>query len=410
MAITWHTETRKLKDLKDFSNNPRKIGKEEFDNLVRSLKEDGYHQRLLINVDGTIIGGHQRKKALLKAGFTNDSELEVLVPDKLLEGKDFERINIRDNLPFGSFDFDILSSHFDSEQLIDWGMPEDWLIGAEVKEIEATEADNEVPELKEDATTKLGDVWLLGEHRLMCGDSTVITDVEKLLDGIKVDVCFTSPPYDVGVNQRLNKQNLTNSKYQDYEDNLNDKEYFNLLSGFTINALMCSSLLIVNIQQLAGNKVVFIEYLHKFKENIIDIAIWDKENAQPAMAENVLNSRFEYLIFISPENKPTRAIKSGNFRGTIDNVYCAKRGEVNKFSKEHAATFPVHLPLWAITNFESSGKGVIYDPFGGSGTTLIACEKSKRKCLMMELSPHYCDVIIARWEKHTNRKAELLPS
>ena len=147
MAITWHTETRKLKDLKDFSNNPRKIGKEEFDNLVRSLKEDGYHQRLLINVDGKIIGGHQRKKALLKAGFTNDSELEVLVPDKLLEGKDFERINIRDNLLFGNYDFDILGNLFDREELVGWGMPEDWLIGAE-KEEEKSESTKEEPTVK----------------------------------------------------------------------------------------------------------------------------------------------------------------------------------------------------------------------------------------------------------------------
>ncbi len=121
--IVWHIETRKLSDLRDYPNNPRKMGKEEFNSLVKSLKEDGYHQRLLVDLDGTIIGGHSRKKALLKAGYTQDSGIEVLVPNIPLSGEQFDRINIRDNLSFGVFDFDMLASNFDAQQLIDWGMP-----------------------------------------------------------------------------------------------------------------------------------------------------------------------------------------------------------------------------------------------------------------------------------------------
>lgn len=125
--ITWHSQKVKLNDLQDFSNNPRKISKEDFKKLVASLKEDGYHQRLLVNLDNTIIGGHQRKKAMLKAGYTNDDEIEVLMPNRMLQGDDFDRINIRDNLPFGSFDTDILSTHWEHEKLIGWGMSPDWL-------------------------------------------------------------------------------------------------------------------------------------------------------------------------------------------------------------------------------------------------------------------------------------------
>lgn len=123
MNIAWGTQQRKLKDLKDYDKNPRKMDKDEFNNLIKSIQQDGYHQRLLINVDNTIIGGHQRKKAMLKAGYKPNDIIEVLVPNRLLEGDDFDRLNIRDNLPYGSFDFDMLANNFDSERLIEWGFP-----------------------------------------------------------------------------------------------------------------------------------------------------------------------------------------------------------------------------------------------------------------------------------------------
>lgn len=109
--------------MQDYAANPRKIDKTRFAELVKSIKQDGYHMRLLVNLDGVIIGGHARKKALLKAGYTQEDEVEVLVPDRLLEGDDFDRLNIRDNLQYGDFDFDMLGNLFDAEKLIDWGMP-----------------------------------------------------------------------------------------------------------------------------------------------------------------------------------------------------------------------------------------------------------------------------------------------
>jgi len=121
--INWLNEKIKIKDLKEYDRNPRKMGKDEFKNLVESLQSDGYHQRLLVNQDGTIIGGHQRKKALLKAGYKESDEIEVLMPDRLLSELEFDRINIRDNLPYGSFDYDMLANLFEPQDLIEWGMP-----------------------------------------------------------------------------------------------------------------------------------------------------------------------------------------------------------------------------------------------------------------------------------------------
>ncbi len=129
MNIEWTTEYVKIKDLKDYEHNPRKITKKEFNKLVRSIKEDGYHQRIVVDTENVIIGGHQRKKALLVAGFNPTDVIEVLMPNRPLLPEEIDRVNIRDNLPYGMFDFDILSSRFDLETLADFGMDEDMIIG-----------------------------------------------------------------------------------------------------------------------------------------------------------------------------------------------------------------------------------------------------------------------------------------
>ena len=126
-SITWYTDKVLIRDLKDYEHNPRRMSKADFERLVRDLQQDGYHNRILVNQDNTIVGGHSRKKAMLKAGFKNSDIIEVLKPSRQLTEDEFKRINVKDNLPFGEFDFDILGNHFDVDNLIDWGMPAEWL-------------------------------------------------------------------------------------------------------------------------------------------------------------------------------------------------------------------------------------------------------------------------------------------
>jgi hypothetical protein len=151
LTVKWVETEIQIKDLKEYERNPRRMSKNQFENLVKSLQEDGYHQRLIVNRDGTIIGGHQRKKALKEAGFKQGDKIPVLMPDRELEEEEFKRINVRDNLPFGEFDFDMLASDFDIDQLIDWGMPEEWLPSYEEpeeekqKESAATDKQTECP-------------------------------------------------------------------------------------------------------------------------------------------------------------------------------------------------------------------------------------------------------------------------
>lgn len=133
--LSWETKQVKIAHLKEYPNNPRRISKNDYDLLVRSIKEDGYHKRLLVDKNLQIIGGHQRRKALLEAGLKKDDWIEVLVPNRELTQEEFDRINVRDNLDFGEFDFNILSSNFDADTLIDFGLPENVLLGKIEEEI-----------------------------------------------------------------------------------------------------------------------------------------------------------------------------------------------------------------------------------------------------------------------------------
>ena len=120
--ITWTNEGIHLKDLKEYDLNPRSMTKKDFDKLVKSILQDGYHQRILVDTNNVIIGGHQRTKALYAAGYTDTSIIEVLKPSRHLTDSEFKRLNIRDNLTFGDFDFELLANHFEMEELLDWGM------------------------------------------------------------------------------------------------------------------------------------------------------------------------------------------------------------------------------------------------------------------------------------------------
>jgi DNA modification methylase len=242
----------------------------------------------------------------------------------------------------------------------------------------------------------------------MCGDSTSIDDVENLLNGDEVDFMFTSPPYNAGKSESLSgNTHTTDNKYATYKDDKNQDDYLDFLCGFTNAWMWHTKCMAVNIQQLAGNKIAFLEYLNKYKNHFVDMAIWNKGHGAPAMASNVLNSCFEYIIFLTQAENPSRAIPCADFRGTIKNVYDGKPNRNNEFSKVHAATFPIDFPIWAIESF-TKAKMIVADCFGGTGTTLIACEKLNRHARLMELDPKYCDVIVKRWEDFTGKKAKLV--
>jgi DNA modification methylase len=239
----------------------------------------------------------------------------------------------------------------------------------------------------------------------MCGDSTKIDDVERLMDGKKADMVFTSPPYNAGKSESLSgNTHTTDNKYQDgYSDDKPQLEWGELIRDSLGAVMNYSEFQFYNIQMLAGNKQEFFKLLGDYSNQIVDLAIWNKGHSAPAMAENVMNSSFEFIIVFSGKTNPSRAIKIGNFRGTVSNVFDIPPQRKNEFSKIHAATFPVELPTKVLTTMTYEGAKII-DNFLGVGSTLIAAVKTGRICYGMELDSKYVDVIVQRYVDYTGNK------
>ena len=244
-------------------------------------------------------------------------------------------------------------------------------------------------------------------HRILCGDSTRAADVERLMEGSAVSLTFTSPPYNAGDNSLGGNKNRVESKYVGVGDDRPADEYLKLLADFTALALAHSRTVAVNLQSLAGNKIAVLEWIHRFRERFVDRMVWFKGQGQPAMAANVMNSRFEDIWILSPEERPSRAIPTGRFHSTVSNVYEGRGASGENVAPEiHAASMPVHLALHVLTSLDGTG-GAVYEPFCGTGTTIIAAEQLGRRCLAIELVPRYVDVAVRRWQEFTGRRAVL---
>lgn len=264
--------------------------------------------------------------------------------------------------------------------------------------------EDEIPEPPAEPITKPGDLWLLGDHRLLCGDSTKAEDVERLMAGAKADLCFTSPPYNLGksVGLRNGARKNATSAYNDIEDC--GEGWADMMRKFLQCALRAASECAVNVQLLSGNKTDLLQLIGEYSNKTIDVAVWVKSNPQPAMADGVMTSAFEFVWLLRGEDRPNRKINGASFhRGTFSNVFQHATASGHDASI-HGAVFPLAVAGHFISNLSSTGSSV-YEPFCGSGTTLIAAEQLGRKCYGIEISPSYCDVIVKRWETLTGKKA-----
>tara|TARA_B110000967_G_scaffold202814_1_gene242341 strand:- start:11119 stop:12333 length:1215 start_codon:yes stop_codon:yes gene_type:complete len=378
----------KIYKLRKHPENPRVIKDVKFQLLVDSIKDfpEMLEKRpLVVNEDLQVLGGNMRLRAAQEAGLK-----EIWID--VAEGWSIEKQNefiIKDNSGFGEWDWDKLANSWDVEDLNDWGL--DLPPMFDEPEPEATEDDYTEPDNMQ-VDVVLGDLIEIGEHRLLCGDSTDSDQVAKLMNGEKAEIAFTSPPYNAGKTPSEIKNGKT-SKYENDSDNKSDLEYLKLLCDSTNNSLLFSQYSFVNIQSLSGNKIPLINFLYNIKNLYADTIIWQKQTSQPAMAKNVLNSQFEYVHIFS--KKANRVIGTKEFRGTIPNVLDISKQTQNKV-KEHNATFPIHFAEFFVTNFCEKS---ILDLFLGSGTTMVAAHQLKRKCYGMELDPKYCQVIIDRMQK-----------
>jgi len=383
-----------IKVLRPAEYNPRQLTDKQFKDLSESIKRFGLKDPLIVNQyparENIIIGGHQRWNIAQKLGYTEVPVVFVnLPPEKEQE------LNLRLNKNLGSWDIDLLAN-FNEDLLKDVGFDSEEL--DKIFQLDKDEEADDVPEVRQETDVKLGDIYLLGNHRLMCGDATKKEDVEKLMAGQKADMVFHSPPYNVGHNLGYK----TTSKYISSDDNL--PNYQDLIKYSTLIALDIAKEVFVNIQLLANNKREILRWLGDLSGYFKDIFYWKKLQVAPAMAENVANSQVEVIILLGKEN--SRRWGNKRFRGNFSNYIetdSASRENIN--TKIHNATYPLELPLRFIDHGYNYGS-IVVDLFAGTGTTAIACEKTNRKCYMMEIDPLYCQVIIDRWEKYTNLKAE----
>jgi DNA modification methylase len=396
-----------ISSLIPYARNSRTHTDEQTAQIAASIKEFGFTNPVLIDADGGIIAGHGRVLAARKlklldvpclrlSHLTETQKRAYVIADNKLAlnaGWDAELLAVE----FA----DLSAEGFDLE-LTGFTLEEIDALTPEVIEPGLTDEDY-VPEVQPDPITKPGDVWLLGKHRVMCGDSTSIDAVDILMDGKKADLCFTSPPYNLGdsVALRNGARKGKKSAYNDFND---DADWSNLMVGFINNAMLNANVVCVNVQMLTGNKFDLLKLFSAYSENTIDIGIWSKTNPPPAMADGVMNSAFEFMWFLSNEEKPNRRIKTANFdRGTFSNVFSSGTASGHDASV-HGAVFPSKIAEHYVSNCSPVGS-LVLDLFGGTGTTLIACEKTGREARLMELDPKYVDVIVRRWQEFTGKQA-----
>ncbi len=254
----------------------------------------------------------------------------------------------------------------------------------------------------------MGKLKLKSKHRLLCGDSTSESDVARLMDGEKADLCFTSPPYNLGKSSKLSGNKSLEKRgnaYTSFDDGGDEQQWLQLVdSMMTVSRMFCD-VVVFNVQPLAGNKRVFWKWIAELSDCLVDVLVWDKQHAAPAMASGVVSSSYELLVVVGKDGA-SRAIPFASWRGTIQSVYSAPKQTQNEFYSIHGATFPIHLPAFIIGELCNRAESA-YDCCMGSGTTLIACEQLNRKCYGMEIDPLYCDVIVKRWENLTGETATL---
>ena len=370
---------KKLSEIVPYAKNAKKHDKKQIANVAESIKQYGFVQPIVVDRDGVIVIGHCRALAAKKLGM---EEVPCVCVDDLTP-EQADALRLVDNKSNESdWDFDLLADELPGLDLsafdFDWGLPEDQQ--EEVIEDMAPAVDEE-----NDPVAKSGDIWKLGEHRLMCGDSTSIDAVEALMGGQMADMVFTDPPYGYSYQSNMREK----SKKFDVLEN-DDK----ILDFFPNIRLVCNGFVFI-----CTTWKVLDKWLPLFKQyhDLTNMIIWDKGGGGIGDLKHTFSTDYEVILC----SNNGREIK-GERIGSVWNI---PKDSANKYA--HPTQKPVKLSEFAIRNTTERG-GTVLDLFGGSGSTLIACEQLDRRCCMMELDPRYCDVIIKRWEQFTGEKAVLL--
>lgn len=368
-----------LGEIRPYGRNAKKHDAKQVANVAESIRQYGFVQPIVVDGDGVIVIGHCRYAAARKLGMATVPVVRVdeLTPEQV------DALRIVDNKTNESpWDLELLMEDLPRLDLdafdFDFALPE---IKDEADEAAADNippvVEDEPPEVDETAEpiTKLGDIWQLGRHRLLCADSTDKEAVELLMDGKKADMVFTDPPYNIGYQGVSDKRTIKNDK-------MTDEDFVDFLE----KALMpCDTMYVCCSWQYSH---LFRQALENIGQKIKAMIVWDKVN--PAQHLDKYFKQHEIIWYC------------GAFGGEK-----TLRGDVWQCKRQKNTVYPTMKPIELIGMAlqDQPKKKIVYDGFGGSGSTLIACEQLNRTCYMMELEPKYCDVIIKRWETLTGEKA-----
>lgn len=381
---------KKITDIIPYDKNPR-INDDAVDFVAKSIKEFGFRVPINVDSNNVIITGHTRLKAAIQLGLKT---VPVVVCSDLTE-EQVKAYRLADNKvsEFALWDEALLNAEL--AEIEDLNM-EDFGFELDFDDDETNEVteDNYEEEPPEEPKAKFGDVYQLGEHRLMCGDSTDAEMVKCLMGGYKADMVFTDPPYGVSYEGGLNEKKKTQIK----NDNLTgDALYKFLYAAFSNLKLFTINRAAIYIFYAHSSTRQFINALYDVGLKQRSILIWHKTSG--GFGDYMAHYMNAYEPFIYASNGDAVNWYGATNEKTIWSM------DKEKVCDLHPTMKPLELVARAIKN-SSVKNNIVLDLFGGSGSTLIACEQLNRKCFMMEYEPKYIDVIINRWEKLTGKKAE----
>ena len=387
-----------------YARNSRTHSDEQVSEIAASIKEWGFTTPILVDEENTLIAGHGRLLAAQKLGleqipvmtakgWTDAQKKAYVIADNKLAlnaGWDDEMLKIELG-ELQDLDFDLSLTGFDLEEIAN--------LFPDIDKEGLTDEDA-VPDIPEVPVTIQGDVWKLGNHRIMCGDSTSIDAVDKLMNGQKADMVFTDPPYGItyggGRAGKIGSNDGTVKKHGVIKgDDLRGDDLIQMISDAVGSS--------VSVCKSGASKYIcfpwrtyseFETALDKIGLNASACIVWDKKSI--GLGNSNYRPQHEFIFYI----------KGDNWHGdkSQSDVWYMSRGATGAYV--HPTQKPVELIERAILN-STKGQDVVVDVFGGSGSTLIACEKKNRICRMMELDPKYCDVIVKRWQEFTGKKATL---
>lgn len=375
--------------IEPYEKNARAHGKNDVKAIVQSIKEFGFNDPIGV-WHNSIVEGHGRLLAAKEIGM---SQVPIIRLDELTdEQRRAYMLAHNKTAELSDWDYDVLASEL--KDIADIDMSEFGFDLSTLKDEDELITEDEIPEPPKDPKSKPGDLFLLGGHRLICGDSTDITTIEKLLDGKKADLVFTDPPY----NMHYDGAGIIRQTVKNVKERIKDIVDFNAFDISYLSSMDVGSIYIFTSKDLIPD---YFKIFDGWKFNILT---WIKTN-NPPMTNNVFLPDIEYLLYF---HKGKRIWNNGLKPTEIyRKAYFSSRQEGHE---EAGNVHPTMKPLKLISDklkISSNENSIVLDIFGGSGSTLIACEQLNRKCYMCELDPKYVDVIIERWEKLTGKKAIL---